>query len=534
MARLGDQNPRATHLTFTMCPGTDVYMPPEAVKDKPTYTEKIDCFSFGVVIIQILTQLFPKPGDRIKEVEISYPGQPSRTLMDYVPEVNRRRNHIAKVDPNHLLLPISLHCLKDKDVERPSAHQLCEKVTTLKESPEYHESVRVAKEKGTSEQGRRDRELRSLRQQHAQQVQCLQQVVRQKDQTIAQLRQEVREKSHVIEDNERQLGHANQQLEESEKVNARFQRRISELEQLRPATDMISKTKQQSSSRDSIKLIWREERRAPFSDSSDGYNGSVVSGTLYVRLGNKKVYGYDSTWSRLPDSPYIDCPSVIINNLFTLIGGQKGATITNQLFSLTGEGSGRKWTKKFPPMPTKRRGTSVLCTGTALIVAGGMDDQGHDLKVVEVMNIEGRLRSTAADLPEPQWCVPAAVCGDQVYILTKNSMYTCSGSALIRSCRSKVTADLWDKVVAPPVTCATCMSIHGQLLTIGGRDSKLNPTTAIHMYHPTTNSWQVISHMTKPRYNSFAGVLPNNQLVVVGGYTGGYLKTDSVELATVE
>ena len=32
MARLGDQNPRVSQLTFTMCPGTDVYMPPEAVK----------------------------------------------------------------------------------------------------------------------------------------------------------------------------------------------------------------------------------------------------------------------------------------------------------------------------------------------------------------------------------------------------------------------------------------------------------------------------------------------------------------------
>ena len=65
MARLGEQNPRATRLnTFTMCPGTDVYMPPEAVKDKPVYIEKIDCFSFGVITVQIITQQFPKPGDR--------------------------------------------------------------------------------------------------------------------------------------------------------------------------------------------------------------------------------------------------------------------------------------------------------------------------------------------------------------------------------------------------------------------------------------------------------------------------------------
>ena len=64
MASLGDQNPQATQLTFTMCPGTDAYMPPEAVQDKPVYTEKIDCFSFGVIAVQIVTRQFPKPGDR--------------------------------------------------------------------------------------------------------------------------------------------------------------------------------------------------------------------------------------------------------------------------------------------------------------------------------------------------------------------------------------------------------------------------------------------------------------------------------------
>ena len=55
MAKLGDLNPQATRYTFTMCPGTDVYMPSEAVKDEPAYTEKIDCFSFGVIVVQILT-----------------------------------------------------------------------------------------------------------------------------------------------------------------------------------------------------------------------------------------------------------------------------------------------------------------------------------------------------------------------------------------------------------------------------------------------------------------------------------------------
>ena len=62
----------SSQLTFTRSPGADVYMPPEAIwNDSPTYTEKIDCFSFGVLVVQILTRLPPKPGDRLKEMEIS-------------------------------------------------------------------------------------------------------------------------------------------------------------------------------------------------------------------------------------------------------------------------------------------------------------------------------------------------------------------------------------------------------------------------------------------------------------------------------
>jgi serine/threonine protein kinase len=111
MARLGDINPQATRFTSTMCPGTDVYMPPESVKDKPVYTEKIDCFSFDVIIVQILTRQFPKPGDRLQEEELNHPGLPPGKLLVQAPEVNRRNNHISQVDPNHSLLPIALDCL---------------------------------------------------------------------------------------------------------------------------------------------------------------------------------------------------------------------------------------------------------------------------------------------------------------------------------------------------------------------------------------------------------------------------------------
>ena len=105
MARLGILNPQ---LTLTLCPGSDVYMPPEAVKNKPAYTEKIDCFSFGVIAVQIMTRLFPQPGDRQKDTGI---------LARKITERERRQNHINKIYSSHPLLAITLNCLKDKDVE---------------------------------------------------------------------------------------------------------------------------------------------------------------------------------------------------------------------------------------------------------------------------------------------------------------------------------------------------------------------------------------------------------------------------------
>ena len=144
MARLGDMNPRATYLTFTMCPGTDVYMPPEAVKDNPVYTEKIDCFSFGVIAIQTMTRLFPQPGDRRKEIDIENVGLVEKRIS----EQERRQNHISKIDPSHPLLATALDCLKDDPTERPSAQMLCKIVATLKQMPKYDESIReVSQEK---------------------------------------------------------------------------------------------------------------------------------------------------------------------------------------------------------------------------------------------------------------------------------------------------------------------------------------------------------------------------------------------------
>ena len=64
MSKFADIN--VTRLaTMTTCPGTPAFMSPEALNEPPVYTEKLDNFSFGVLLVQTTTRKFPKPTDRL-------------------------------------------------------------------------------------------------------------------------------------------------------------------------------------------------------------------------------------------------------------------------------------------------------------------------------------------------------------------------------------------------------------------------------------------------------------------------------------
>ena len=451
MARLGDINPQATHFTSTMCPGTDVFMPPEAVQNKPVYTEKIDCFSFGVIIIQILTRKFPNPGDRHERVELNHPGLRKRSVLVEIPEIDRRQNHISQVDPNHSLLPIALDCLKDEGSERPSAHQLCERVTDLKGMANYRDSAKTIQKRDTDDSevirsltvcmeekdytiSSKEKENRQLRQQLQERDQASRQIEererqlgqvnqqlrqekdqadrrleekerelgqinrqlrqekdqadrrleekerelgqinrqlrQEKDQADRQLEEKERELGQINrqlrqlqlekdqnaqqkEEKERQLGCVNQQLEANEEVVVQFERRIAELEQ------QLSQREQQTptaSSRrkepTSFKLRWREGKWAPC-EMYRVYDAVIDGNTVYIKNGESVMICScnvtSDSWSRLPDSVYSNSSITVINGQLTTVGGGSYPTYFNELFSLTGEGSGRRWTKQCQP-----------------------------------------------------------------------------------------------------------------------------------------------------------------------------------------
>ena len=173
----------------TICPGTPAYMPPEALNETPKYSEMLDSFSFGVLLLQILTREFPNPTDRFTAIKVPHPQQPNmmtEAKFD-VPEKQRRKEHIDMVNRDEPLLHIALDCLKDKDTGRPSASALCLRLEALEASNRYIKSYEDRLDLETVERKieavRQECEQRhqELREEMGEQIENLEQELQSKD-----------------------------------------------------------------------------------------------------------------------------------------------------------------------------------------------------------------------------------------------------------------------------------------------------------------------------------------------------------------
>ena len=132
MLKLANTSARLS--TLTQAPGCSVYMSPEALAHTPKYSKKLDIFSMGVLIIQILTCKYPSPGSPTKKVvDQRYP----RPLEVPVIDTERRKAHIDLVDPTHPLLKHACACLSYEDEDRPTAQEMCHLMLELEKNDCY-------------------------------------------------------------------------------------------------------------------------------------------------------------------------------------------------------------------------------------------------------------------------------------------------------------------------------------------------------------------------------------------------------------
>ena len=122
-----------TQQMSTQAPGTPCYMPPEALMARPTYTSKIDSYSYGVLMIHMLCGSWPFPADAFR-----HDHRNPDTLIP-ISEIDRRAKYLEDIRQDHPLMGLIHQCLSNTPTRRPEASEiLCHVSGILSRIPEAY------------------------------------------------------------------------------------------------------------------------------------------------------------------------------------------------------------------------------------------------------------------------------------------------------------------------------------------------------------------------------------------------------------
>ncbi|XP_065180909.1 probable serine/threonine-protein kinase DDB_G0284251 isoform X2 [Sycon ciliatum] len=112
--------------SMTQQPGTQLFMPPEALQEtesgRARYDLSLDVFSFGVTAMSVLSGVMPS-------IELMFAPR-SRQAADgshvAIPELERRHAEFARIPDGHPLKDLVRRCLADPPARRPAAEEIHE------------------------------------------------------------------------------------------------------------------------------------------------------------------------------------------------------------------------------------------------------------------------------------------------------------------------------------------------------------------------------------------------------------------------
>ena len=561
------------------CLETPVFMPPEILNEPPVYTEKMDNFSLGVIMVQIITRNFPNPTEQFEMIDVQDPRSSLGTrIRAQVPvsEIKRREAHISKIDTTHPLLPIALDCLKDQEVDRPTSKQLCQSLDALKETSLYKE---CSKPQGNQSVNTGTQEVAMLKHQIHERDELLQT----KDKELQAMIEALEAKEELIGKKDTQNLHLSARLGElyvenkalKEKIKSRHrpvvhvkESKPSRKEQAAPKDNQYDYVEYPSTvslqgpflTRTTNKQQQESERRksdppAPYlhpvpskrnlslsckplpSSPYCLYAGSsaMLRNRAYFksRRGDAVIkYEVQSRkWYKLLQHPLTEFTIVCTARYLTSVGGRSAGEHSNKLYSfIDGE-----WKEYYPAMPTKRVSPAAVYVAPYLIAAGGSSDVL--LSIVEVLNTASNRWSAVCSLPFPTDQPSVAVHGGYIYIAAGERAAKEEECTVLRSTLSSLISPkpgtvAWDRTANLPFSQSTLATVRGHLLAIGGCAPQRVATKDVYAINQTNGYlWDLVGQLSSCRCNALTAVLSENRVIVVGSSVAE--ESMSAEVVTV-
>ena len=575
----------ASHLaSMTQCPGTPAYMSPEALAEPPVYSEKLDCFSFGVLTIQVITREFPKPKDRFQTMEVINPSHPSRRFQAHVlvPELERRQSHINLIPAAHPLRPIALDCIKDRDAERPTAEHLCETLEQFKSTPLYASSVQQVHDREL--QLRTQRQTIKMKEQQLQhqrviildkdrQIQDKDRQIQDKDQLIQDKFRQIQDKDQLIQDKDRQIQDKDKQLQDKDRqIQVKDKQIQDEYRQIQDKDRQIQdkdqhQQEQQQENQQLRKMLEMKnqqitelQRGIPQRGQTPRRHAQDLQPQLQqLQLSEdqqtevkKKPASKELTlkWREGPKAP-----AAMPRGSSTIIG----ETVYVNPFNTQDVYAFHCNTTQWSTLPQCPCINSTLTTiNSMLITVGGIDTTSLYMTTNKVITHRDHKwvelyppMPTESPLSYEIRLATTTLCGEILYLMggltdsNKYSVLSCHFSDLVQSMQSTglstqkqpssftiaTTSKVWHNIPDLPVRHSTCVTVQGKVLAIGGLDKQGKTSTSIYELNTDNNKWSHKSDMKIARSDCLATALPDNNILVVGGKTDtGY--TDETEIAT--
>ena len=261
---------------------------------------------------------------------------------------------------------------------------------------------------------------------------------------------------------------------------------------------------------------------------------------------SRVVFQYDPEMDQWTE-PFPPCPTIHyglthLEGRLVAVGGRAydapPSTYTNRVYVLEGF---QEWRESLPPMPTARGFPSVFSHKSHIISCGGIThwtgaNNYTCTTAVEIFSHEASQWLRAEPLP--------VACQSMSSITIKDTCYLIAGSTLVDGMshidETAITASLselistslpahssappsptpvvWRYIHSCPHAVSTAAEFGGNLVALGGK-SEGEFRASLHMYIPSTDSWQKLvgSDLPKGLSLAVAAQLATGEVMVVGG-----------------